>query len=281
MSLGEHAVIGQLLLTTVVAFFGIALPSYWLMRRFWPESGWNLGGSVHTSCFQRWDLLVLGALSIYYITSWRMARGVDPILKDLTSENIMASAICYLGGAAILCALLFRRINLMEYFGLRWPGWLWIFLIVPAFLGVMYFSSMMLQLSGWNEVVRAHFGTQLQAGVQLLMNSDDWNLILALAFAALIAAPIAEEVIFRGYIYPLVKRYSEGWFAAIFSASLFAAVHMNLMGFPLFFLIGLAMVFLYEKTGSIWPCVLCHIAFNGMTVGAIILMRFLQQPMPV
>jgi len=281
MSLGEHAVIGHLLLTTVVAFFGIALPGYWLMRRFWPENGWNLGGSVPTSCFQKWDLLVLGALVIYYIASWRMARGADPMMSDFTSGKVMASAIAYLGGAAVLCALLFRRINLVEYFGLRWSGWLWVFLIVPAFLGVMYFSSMMVQLSGWNDAVRAHFGTQLQAGVQLLMKSNDRNLILAMAFAAVIAAPIAEEVIFRGYIYPLVKRYSEGWFAAIFSASLFAAVHMNLLGFPLFFLIGLAMVFLYEKSGSIWPCILCHMAFNGMAVSAIILMRFLKQPMPI
>ena len=275
MSPGEHTVIGQLLLTTVVAFFGLALPGYWLLRKFWPECGWNLGGSVPTSGFQKWDLLVLGGLTIYYLASWREMRGADAIHNDLTTGKIITSAFAYLGGAAILGMILARRVNLVEYFGLRWSRWLWIFLIVPAFLGVMFFFSAIIHQSGWVEAVQTRFGTQLQEGVQLLMKTNDQSLILVMIFTAVIAAPVAEEVIFRGYIYPLVKRYSEGWFAAIFSASLFAAVHMNLLGFPLFFIIGLAMVLLYEKTGSIWPCIICHMAFNGLNIGRIILMRFL------
>lgn len=281
MSSGEHAVIGQLLLTTVVAFFALALPGYWLIRRYWPESGWNLGGSVTTSCFRKYDLVILGVIVFYYVMSWRALRGVDSALSEITTEAVLGSAVFYLIGAALVPVLLFQRANLMEYFGLSWEKWLWIFLIVPAFLGVIYFSRVMVLFSGWDEAVKGHFGTQLQQSVQLLMKSDDKGLILAMVFAAVIAAPIAEEVIFRGYIYPVVKRYSDGWFAALFSASLFGAVHMNLLGFPMFVIIGLAMVVLYEKSGSIWPCIFCHMAFNGMGVGMILLARFLKYPLPV
>ena len=52
VSVDEYKLLGNVLLITVVSFFGVALPGYALVRHFWPESGWNLGGSVGTSVLQ-------------------------------------------------------------------------------------------------------------------------------------------------------------------------------------------------------------------------------------
>ena len=60
MSVDEYRILGNILLMTVVAFFGLALPGYALVRHLWPESGWNPGGSVGTSVLQPLDLIVAG-----------------------------------------------------------------------------------------------------------------------------------------------------------------------------------------------------------------------------
>lgn len=267
-------------MATAVAFFVIAVPGYWIIRKLWPESGWNLGGSVPTSCIRKYDLLIVGALVLFYALLWKSSKDQPFTMEELTFPKVIASGAFYLVLAAIVPFLLMRRTHLAEFFGLRWVAWRWIFVIVPFFLIGIYSSAFILKESGWHARVQSHFGSELQDSVRLIMTSSDAPLLIAISLSAIVIAPIAEEVIFRGYVYPVAKRYSEKWFAAIFSASLFGVVHMNLLGLPMLILIGLLLVILYEKTGSIWPCILCHMAFNGFSIGMIFLARFLGEPLP-
>jgi membrane protease YdiL (CAAX protease family) len=104
-------------------------------------------------------------------------------------------------------------------------------------------------------------------------------LLGAMVFSAVVVAPIAEEVIFRGFLYPVVKRYSEPWFAAIFTGCLFGVIHFNLMSFPLLALMGIVLVVLYEITGSLWVPIACHAAFNALQVGVMMLARLYEIPL--
>jgi len=114
--------------------------------------------------------------------------------------------------------------------------------------------------------------------VELLKNNPDPALLGAIAFSAIIIAPIAEEFIFRGYLYPVVKRYSERWFAALFTGLLFGVVHFNLMGLPLLIIMGVVLVILYEITGSLWVPIACHATFNSLSVASMLLARFSEFP---
>jgi membrane protease YdiL (CAAX protease family) len=84
--------------------------------------------------------------------------------------------------------------------------------------------------------------------------------------AAVIAAPLCEEIVFRGYFYPVLKRTAGTWAAAFSSALVFAAAHGSLTALLPLFLFGLVLVFVYEKTGSIWAPIAVHFCFNGLTV---------------
>lgn len=267
-------------MSTVVAFFMIGVPGYWIIKRIWPESGWHLGGSVPTSCIRVYDLLVVGVLAVFYGLQWKLSQGQSFALEEITIQTVVGSGIFYLLLAAIVPIILIRRTHLAEFFGLRWTEWRWGFLIVPAFVVSILMSAILLKEAGWHERIQARFGSELQGSVQLIQTSRDVPLLIAITLSAVIIAPIAEEIIFRGYIYPVAKCYSERWFAAIFSAALFGVVHMNLLGLPMLILIGLALVILYEKTGSIWPCIFCHMAFNGLSIGIIFISRFLNLPFP-
>jgi uncharacterized protein len=88
-------------------------------------------------------------------------------------------------------------------------------------------------------------------------------------FMIVIAAPILEELLFRGVILDgLLKNY-QSWKAIGFSAFLFALVHGNLAQGIGAFVIGLLIGWIYWKTQSIIPGIIVHflnnlIAFIGV-----------------
>jgi len=74
----------------------------------------------------------------------------------------------------------------------------------------------------------------------------------------------SEEFIFRGYIYPILKRYSHRLFAGFMTSLLFAVVHGHMEGLvPLLFL-AIILTLCYEITGSIFVPILIHALFNGI-----------------
>jgi membrane protease YdiL (CAAX protease family) len=90
------------------------------------------------------------------------------------------------------------------------------------------------------------------------------------AFAAIVvvAAPIVEELLFRGVGYGLLERF--GRVAAILAVGLaFALVHGLVAGFPVIAVFGTGLAYLRARTDSIYPCMLLHASFNafGLAVG--------------
>ncbi|MBI4201232.1 MAG: CPBP family intramembrane metalloprotease [Chloroflexi bacterium] len=93
---------------------------------------------------------------------------------------------------------------------------------------------------------------------------DTYPLRLATFSLAVLVAPAAEEVFFRGFLLPaFVARWG---FApgAVLVSLLFAMSH----GVPALlapaFISGLLLAWLYRRTGSLWNCVLAHTAQNAM-----------------
>jgi membrane protease YdiL (CAAX protease family) len=85
-----------------------------------------------------------------------------------------------------------------------------------------------------------------------------------------IAAPIAEEVCFRGMLFGGLRERLPMWAAALISAIVFGLLHVTtgisvvppLIGF------GFLLALLYEKTGSIVPCILLHMLNNSVALTA-------------
>ena len=81
--------------------------------------------------------------------------------------------------------------------------------------------------------------------------------------AIAIAAPVAEEIVFRGAILrALLNSFKHPWVAIILSALFFAVGHLNPAQMPHAFLIGLLLGWMYYRTGSILPGILFHLVNN-------------------
>ena len=90
------------------------------------------------------------------------------------------------------------------------------------------------------------------------------GLLVALLVGAVVA-PIAEEVLFRGFFYAgLRNAWGRGW-AIVVSAVVFAVVHGFSGVIPPIFLMGVILALAYEYTGSIWPSILLHSAVNSFS----------------
>jgi membrane protease YdiL (CAAX protease family) len=91
------------------------------------------------------------------------------------------------------------------------------------------------------------------------------------AAAVLIAAPIAEEVIFRFALY-LPLRASVGVVpAALLVSFAFAAVHLFGWGFPQLLVLSLTLVALFEYSGTLWAPIAAHGLYNAVQLLFILL----------
>jgi len=90
---------------------------------------------------------------------------------------------------------------------------------------------------------------------------------LAVAAIAAVAAPVAEEAAFRGYVLSSLSTWLAPRAAILASAFLFAAMHLDPVRFPAILLLGLAFGWLTWRTGSLWPAVAAHAANNALGAG--------------
>ncbi len=96
-------------------------------------------------------------------------------------------------------------------------------------------------------------------------------LIWPLLLVGVILAPLAEEVFFRGLLFPaLAKPVGVFWSAAI-TAALFAALHFNWVGLIPIFGLGVFLARAYHRTGSILVPIFIHGLHNALILAFTIL----------
>lgn len=84
----------------------------------------------------------------------------------------------------------------------------------------------------------------------------------SLVLACLIG-PAIEEVFFRGFLYPALKKYWGKFWAMSAVSALFAGVHENLFSFVPIFLLGFVLCYLYEKRKNVVSCISLHVVHNA------------------
>ena len=86
-----------------------------------------------------------------------------------------------------------------------------------------------------------------------------------------LGAAFAEEVFFRGFFFSGLRQRYSLWPAALISGVSFGIVHAPtgpLAVIPLAVL-GVALAWLYERTGSLWLCVIAHAINNALAVSTL------------
>jgi membrane protease YdiL (CAAX protease family) len=97
------------------------------------------------------------------------------------------------------------------------------------------------------------------------------GLKLTVAAVAVLVAPVAEELLFRGVFFGSLRSVIGYWPAALGSSLLFAAVHQAPAQLLPIAVLGLALCWLYNRTGSLWPGIVVHATQNALSTAMVLL----------
>jgi membrane protease YdiL (CAAX protease family) len=95
------------------------------------------------------------------------------------------------------------------------------------------------------------------------VDDSEYDLILALSFVStVIAAPVVEEILFRGYVLDAIREIHGDTVAVLGSAGLFGLLHIEpyVVGYAA--LGGVIYGLVRIKTGSLWPSIVSHMVWN-------------------
>lgn len=85
-------------------------------------------------------------------------------------------------------------------------------------------------------------------------------------FTASVAAPIFEEIMFRGFLLPSLTRYLSPWGAILLSSFLFAIAHLQLSELLPLATLGIVLGFVYTRSGNLLAPMLLHCLWNSGTL---------------
>jgi membrane protease YdiL (CAAX protease family) len=91
-----------------------------------------------------------------------------------------------------------------------------------------------------------------------------------MVFFGMLAAPIVEELLFRGFLQSAVRITCDKWQTLFISGFVFALIHWNGHVFLQIFILGLLLAYLFEKTGSLVASMTVHICHNTVTLAFLI-----------
>jgi membrane protease YdiL (CAAX protease family) len=91
--------------------------------------------------------------------------------------------------------------------------------------------------------------------------------LVALGVLVVLAAPVSEEVFFRGFLFGGLRGRLSFWPAAVISGLLFGLVHLpgGALQVPPLAVFGVLLAWLYERTGSLGPPILMHVIQNSIS----------------
>ena len=173
-------------------------------------------------------------------------------------------------GLLLLPALLWFRaghLSLDKIARLRWPGW------APILWSLLLGAGLWLLDSWLGAVTSALLGYNVLAPAGSYPTTAGQAILIFVAFA--LAAPIGEEILFRGYIQSAYERYGPRT-AILLVGLLFALFHLSLLGLPPRLPIAFALGYVVWHSNSLLPGIALHLANN--TLGALVLIAIGLRP---
>ena len=210
-------------------------------------------------------LLACFSLGVLIVQGYNWVLGVQDEKGAPKLPVMLLGTLVTQGLSVFLVGIFLRehRITWREAFGFGAPrlartlalAVFTVVLVLPIAQGLVKFSIMILEQFSRPVVV--------QQSVQVLQTAVSYSQVVYFGLMAVFIAPVVEEMIYRGIIYPAIKQEGYPKMALWATSILFAWSHVNLMTFlPLLFL-GVILIFLYETTDNLLAPIITHSLFNA------------------
>lgn len=207
---------------------------------------------------------------ISFAVAGLVAIGVPLASLNLAVFNSIVAALIYILTLAVVIGvpfLLRRRRTTRDELGVgRLPSWLDIVLAPAAVVLYALISAFLLYLFS---VAAPHIDLRQAQEIPFSGLSHQYEYILAFLILVILA-PVAEELLFRGYLFGKMRKHAPFWLATLITSVLFGGLHL-IAGASLqwnvavdTFALSLVLCSLRQITGNIWSGILLHIIKNGV-----------------
>lgn len=211
---------------------------------------------------------LLGFFGMVALLWW--GRGMKPSEEpQKVTETVLFSAMMMqVFFASVPIMIISFRAQVADFFGLRWRGWAHVGWLAVVACVTTYILFFFVDLLGYKQFMEDLFGGDMEQETVKFLKDPETSMraFWLMALVAVVFAPLGEEFLFRGYIYPVMRRFGHPVFAIFFSGLLFSFFHFNMYALLPLFLFGMVLAYLYEVTGSIWAPMVAHGLFNGVSV---------------
>jgi membrane protease YdiL (CAAX protease family) len=202
----------------------------------------------------------IGALLLTTVFEVAVVSAFDPELDSLAARLVLQAllAVTLVGIAFAVAAGRAGGVTSPRALGLRRPLRSSLGLAAAAYLGYIVIALVYSSLvhPQQDDVTR-----DLGVGHSALGT-------IAAGMLIVIAAPLSEEIFFRGFIFGGLRNRLSFPVAALFSGAIFGLFHYtdpdSIAVVPQLALFGFALAWLYEETGSIYPPIAVHAVNNAL-----------------
>ena len=182
----------------------------------------------------------------------------------------LAGQMCWLAGCLFVATRTFP-LGLSRGVGLSMRHWFFDGLrAVVACLAVYPVCLGLNAISVWvlapHDMVHMHGMLTAMATVGVF-----WRIVIV--FCAVVMAPLAEEVFFRGLLQSMLRHHmGRPWAAVTITSAAFAAVHWSTpQDLLALFALSLVLGYNYERTGRLVPAIAIHALFNTIAIVQVLL----------
>ena len=123
-----------------------------------------------------------------------------------------------------------------------------------AGLAALCYTALCVVLRCWVNIEPVQFG---------LLDESSLSDLVALALLTLVSAPLAEELIFRGFMLRRLRTAMGDPAAIAICAVSFGVAHARLSALPALIAAGVLLTMLMVRTGNLWLAALAHSGFNA------------------
>lgn len=241
----------------VLAGGGIVVGIYLLVTRDKelprPLPAWSLSGRAAAIVLLAWFLafFLSGNLAAFLLLPWPTLRWLIVPFSYLLHATFGLSLLCKAEGIGFR-ALWQRVVPGPMGRDLAWGG---------AFLALACLLVLAVALTS-NLILKPDQSPQRDLQ-DLLRSLSGWSPNMVLFFTVAGLAPCFEELLFRGFLLPILAHKRGMTLALALSALLFGAIHLQPMGLPTLSTLGLVMGLAMRQTGSLRTPIVVHACWNG------------------
>lgn len=214
--------------------------------------------------------LLAALLGSAFILMLILAVGLGAVQVLSKDRQILQPGMFFIEVVAFLVPAvvyaLATRVRWEGSFGFTWRAAIGLLLGVPAAAGVWVLGT---SLVGWFlRLLPLDLVEQAARQIEPMFRCETpaqwtWTIL-----ALVVVAPVAEEIMFRGLFQRGLQHRLRPTPALLISSLVFAAIHVQVLTFPVLFVLGLEFGWLYQRTGSLWPGIVAHAVNNLLALVA-------------